>query len=69
LGVITSGLGYALWYFALTKMEASKLAVFNNIQPVLTTVMAYFLFNTLPSEFFIFGAIIAIIGVVITQLG
>ena len=69
LGVITSGLGYALWYIALTKMEASKLAVFNNIQPVLTTVMAYFLFNALPSEFFIFGAIIAIIGVVITQLG
>lgn len=69
LGVITSGLGYALWYFALTKMEASKLAVFNNIQPVLTTIMAFFLFNTLPSEFFMIGAIIAICGVVITQLG
>jgi RarD protein len=69
LGVITSGLGYALWYFALTKMEASKLAVFNNIQPVLTTIMAFFLFNTLPSEFFMIGAFIAICGVVITQLG
>lgn len=69
LGVITSGLGYALWYFALTKMEASKLAVFNNIQPVLTTIMAFFLFNTLPSEFFMIGALIAICGVVITQLG
>ncbi|MFM6955352.1 MAG: DMT family transporter [Ignavibacteria bacterium] len=69
LGVITSGLGYGLWYFVLTKMEASKLAVFNNIQPVLTTIMAFFLLNTLPSEFFIIGAIIAIIGVVITQLG
>lgn len=69
LGVITSGLGYALWYFALTKMEASKLAVFNNIQPVLTTIMAFFLFNTLPSELFIIGAIIAICGVIITQLG
>lgn len=69
LGVITSGLGYALWYFALTKMEASKLAVFNNIQPVLTTIMAFFLFNALPSELFVIGAFIAICGVIITQLG
>jgi drug/metabolite transporter (DMT)-like permease len=69
LGVITSGLGYALWYFALTKMEASKLAVFNNIQPVLTTIMAFFLFNTQPSDIFILGAIIAISGVIITQKG
>jgi len=69
LGIITSGLGYALWYVALTKMEASKLAVFNNIQPVLTTIMAFFLFNAIPSETFIFGAIVAICGVIITQRG
>ncbi|MGA1306862.1 MAG: DMT family transporter [Candidatus Kapaibacteriota bacterium] len=69
LGVITSGLGYALWYVALTRMEASKLAVFNNIQPVLTTIMAFFLFNTVPSETFILGAIVAICGVIITQKG
>jgi len=31
--------------------------------------MAYFLFNALPSDFFIIGAIIAIFGVIITQLG
>ena len=69
LGVITSGLGYGLWYYALTKMEASKLSVFNNIQPVLTTIMAYFLFNTVPGPIFIIGGAIAIIGVVITQKG
>ncbi|MFM8280514.1 MAG: DMT family transporter [Bacteroidota bacterium] len=69
LGVITSGLGYALWYVALTKMEASKLAVFNNIQPVLTTIMAFFLFNAIPSETFILGALVAICGVIITQKG
>ncbi len=69
LGVITSGLGYALWYVALTRMEASKLAVFNNIQPVLTTIMAFFLFNTLPSETFVIGALVAICGVIITQKG
>lgn len=69
LGVITSGLGYGLWYIALTRMDASKLAVFNNIQPVLTTIMAFFLFHSLPGEVFFLGAFIAIIGVIITQLG
>jgi drug/metabolite transporter (DMT)-like permease len=69
LGVITSGLGYALWYVALTRMEASKLAVFNNIQPVLTTIMAFFLFNTIPTETFLIGAFVAICGVIITQKG
>jgi drug/metabolite transporter (DMT)-like permease len=50
-------------------MEASKLAVFNNIQPVLTTIMAFFLFNTIPTETFLIGAFVAICGVIITQKG
>jgi drug/metabolite transporter (DMT)-like permease len=69
LGVITSGLGYGLWYYALSKMEASKLSVFNNIQPILTTIMAFFLFGHLPSAVFVIGAMIAIVGVILTQKG
>ena len=69
LGVITSGLGYGLLYYALSKMEASKLSVFNNIQPILTTIMAFFLFGQLPSSVFVIGAMIAIVGVILTQKG
>lgn len=69
LGVITSGLGYALWYYALSKIEASKLAVFNNVQPLLTTIFSFYIFGTEPGMLFICGGLIAIAGVIITQRG
>jgi len=67
LGVITSGLGYALWYYALTHMETSRVAVFNNLQPVLTTILAFIIFGTEPTVPFLIGGVIALSGVVITQ--
>lgn len=69
LGVITSGAGYALWYYALTKGDASKVAVFNNLQPIFTTILAYIFLGTQPSGLFIVGGIIAIFGVILTQRG
>ena len=67
LGVITSGIGYGLWYYALTHLETSRVAVFNNLQPVLTTVLAFIVFGTEPTLAFIIGGAIALSGVVITQ--
>lgn len=69
LGVITSGAGYALWYYALTKGDASKVAVFNNLQPIFTTILAYIFLGTQPSGLFIVGGAIAIFGVILTQRG
>ncbi len=69
LGVITSGLGFALWYVLLTKLESSKVAVFNNLQPVLTTILAVIFLHQQPSLLFVIGGIVAIVGVVITQRG
>ena len=45
LGIIISGVGYSIWYYALSKFEASKVAVFNNLQPILTTIMSVFAFG------------------------
>ncbi|MBU3742548.1 MAG: hypothetical protein FGM24_09740 [Candidatus Kapabacteria bacterium] len=67
LGVITSGLGFGLWYVALTKLDASRLAVFNNLQPVLTTILAWMLCSTVPTPVFLVGGAVAIAGVVLTQ--
>ena len=67
LGVITSGVGYGLWYYALTHMETSKVAVFNNLQPILTTLLAFFLFGTEPTIYFLIGGAIALAGVIVTQ--
>ncbi len=67
LGVITSGVGYGLWYYALSRMEASRVAVFNNLQPVLTSVLSFFMFGTVPTVMFVIGGAIAIAGVIVTQ--
>jgi len=69
LGAITSGLGYALWFYALKKIEASKLSVFNNFQPVLTAILAFLIFGTGVSMYFVVGGVMIILGVVLTQRG
>lgn len=67
LGVITSGVGYALWYVALSKLDPSRVAVFNNLQPVITSILAFMIFGTEPTVFFIVGGFIALSGVILTQ--
>lgn len=69
LGIITSGIAYALWYIALSKIESSKVAVFNNFQPIITTFLAMIFFDQQPSILFVVGGMIAIAGVIITQRG
>lgn len=69
LGAITSGVGYALWFYALKKIEASKLAVFNNFQPALTAILAFLIFGTAVTPYFIVGGTMIVIGVVLTQRG
>lgn len=67
LGVVTSGIGYGLWYFALSRLESSKVAVFNNLQPVITSVLTFILVGAMPSPVFVIGGAIALVGVIITQ--
>ncbi|MFH1050883.1 MAG: EamA family transporter [bacterium] len=69
LGVITSGVGYGLWYIILTMKEASKVAVFNNFQPVFTTIFSIIIFSQVLSIPFAIGGIMIITGVLITQRG
>lgn len=67
LGVITSGVGYAIWVWALTRLDSSQVSVFNNLQPVLTTLLALLLFDQVPSATFLVGGTIALVGVILTQ--
>jgi drug/metabolite transporter (DMT)-like permease len=67
LGIITSGLGFGLWYVALTRLDAARLSVFNNLQPVLTTILAWVLLGTVPTPVFVVGGVVALAGVVLTQ--
>lgn len=67
LGVITSGVGYGLWLIALARLDSPRVAVFNNLQPALTTVMAWLAFGTIPGIGFITGGLLALAGVSLTQ--
>lgn len=67
LGLGTSIIGYFLWYYALGKIETSKVAVFANGQPVLATILAIIFLNYVITASFVVGGIITIAGVFITQ--
>ncbi|TAL68093.1 MAG: hypothetical protein EPN82_11880 [Bacteroidetes bacterium] len=69
LGLLTSGVGYLIWFYALKKMEASKLAIFNNLQPVFTTILAMIFLHHQLTIPFLAGGVLIIGGVVLTQRG
>ncbi|MCL5267950.1 MAG: DMT family transporter [Bacteroidetes bacterium] len=68
LSLITSMVGYVLWYSALSKIEASRVAVFTNGQPVMTAILAYIFLGQGITPTFALGALVTIGGVIITQL-
>jgi drug/metabolite transporter (DMT)-like permease len=69
MGVVTSGIGYLLWVAVLQRLEASKVAVFATLQPVLTTLAAIPLFGFVPSFPFLLGGTAILAGMLLTQLG
>lgn len=69
LGVITSVVAYLLWYYALARVEAGKVALFANLQPILTTILAVVLLGQGVTMQFVLGGALAILGVVIAQFG
>ena len=69
LAVITSVFSYFLWYFALGRAEAGKVALFTNLQPILTTVLAVVLLGQEITMPFVLGGVIALAGVIIAQYG
>jgi drug/metabolite transporter (DMT)-like permease len=67
LGIVTSVFSYLLWYYALGRIEAGKVALFSNLQPILTTVLAVVLLGQGVSAAFLIGGTIAIAGVAVAQ--
>ena len=69
LALFASALAYALWNYALTKLDASKIAVFNNLQPIFTTALAMVFLGYHLTATFIVGGILILAGVWVTQKG
>lgn len=67
LAIGTSILGYLLWYHALSRIEASKVAVFANAQPVFATILSLLFLDYTITAAFVTGSIITIFAIYITQ--
>jgi drug/metabolite transporter (DMT)-like permease len=68
LGGITSTFGYVFWFIALKHIPASRVAVFTNMQPVITTLLAVLFLGQSVSPQFIVGGVITLAGVLLTQV-
>jgi drug/metabolite transporter (DMT)-like permease len=63
LAVATSVIAYPLWNYALRHMEASKVAIATNVQPILTAVLSWLLFHERFTPGFAVGAALILAGV------
>jgi drug/metabolite transporter (DMT)-like permease len=68
MAVVVSLLAYFLWYWVLKYMEVSRVAVIQNIQPVIASAVAAMLLAEPISQRFVIGGIIVIAGVILTEL-
>ena len=59
---------YVLWYWVLKYMEASRIAVFHNVQPLIAVAVAYVWLNEPLGLSFIVGGVIILAGMVIAEL-
>jgi drug/metabolite transporter (DMT)-like permease len=67
LAVMTSIFAYVLWYYALSRIEATRVTIFMNLQPVLTTLLSVLLLGQSITVAFVIGGVIALSGVIIAQ--
>jgi len=67
IAIMTSVVSYSIWYWLLKYMEASRLSVITNFQPVVAGILGYYVLGESLSIFFIIGGVIILAGVTITQ--
>jgi drug/metabolite transporter (DMT)-like permease len=67
LGIGTSIIGYLLWYYALRRIDAIRLAVFANGQPIVASILSVIFLGATITPQFVVGGIVTLTGVIITQ--
>jgi drug/metabolite transporter (DMT)-like permease len=69
LVLLTSVVAYLVYYWALAREEASRVAIWSNTQPVLTALLAWALHGDPLTGAFVAGGALVIAGVAVTQRG
>jgi drug/metabolite transporter (DMT)-like permease len=67
LVVLTSVISYLLYYWALAREDASRVAIWSNTQPVLTALLAWMVYGDRLTPSFVVGGLLVIAGVAMTQ--
>ena len=67
LSILCSVFGYVAWYMALEKMEASKVAVYLNLIPLFSILLAFFILKEAIAPSIIAGAILIMVGIYLTE--
>lgn len=68
LSVVTVVIGYFCYNFALSRLDASQVAVMANGQPIATVILAALILGEKITTLFIIGGAVALTGVTLTQL-
>jgi len=68
MGIIMSTVAYFIWYWVLKYFEASRIAVVQNIQPIIASATAALVLSEPISRNFIMGGIIVMAGVLLTEI-
>jgi drug/metabolite transporter (DMT)-like permease len=67
--IATSVVAYLIWYWALGHLAAARVAIFSNLQPLATAILAHFFLGEHITAAFIAGALVVIAGVLFAQRG
>ena len=68
LSGMTSLVSFTLWTWALKILDASRVAIFANLQPPFTAVLAWLFLNEIPTPAVVIGGTLVISGVTLAQL-
>ena len=68
MAAMVSIVAYFLWYWVLKYLEVSRIAILHNIQPIIATIVAYYLLSEPITGSFVLGGVIVIGGVILTEI-
>jgi drug/metabolite transporter (DMT)-like permease len=65
--VMTSVIAYLIWYWALGRLAAARVAIFTNLQPLATAILAHLFLDEQVTWSFLLGGAVVISGVLLAQ--
>ncbi|HOP07078.1 MAG TPA: EamA family transporter [candidate division Zixibacteria bacterium] len=59
---------YVIWFWLIKYLDASRAAVYQNVQPIIASIVAYFWLGEGLGPMFILGGVTVLVGVVISEI-